>query len=207
MAAEPRTEKARATRERIVRAATQLVSRKGYFHTTVDDVLLATRLTKGGFYAHFESKEDLGRAVIDHATQVFFDRVESHVHRFADPRDQLHALLEAYRLYAIGKAFDGGCFFVNLATEMDDQHEEFAGLVAARFAGFRDLVRGIVEAGKANGTFRSDAPSEGLAAAIVGYLNGTMMQAKVGQAFDLFVSGNAVMHGLVDRWAIPKEPS
>lgn len=207
MAVEPRTEKAKATRERIVRAATQLVSKKGYFHTTVDDVLAATRLTKGGFYAHFESKEDLGRAVIDHATQVFFDRVVSHVHRFTDPRDQLHALLEAYRLYAIGKAFDGGCFFVNLATEMDDQHEEFAGLVAERFAQFRALVRSIVDAGKANGTFRADAPAEGLAAAIVGYLNGTIMQAKVGRAFELFDAGNQVMHGLVDRWTVPREPS
>lgn len=204
MAAEPRTDKARATRDRIVRAATQLVSRKGYFHTTVDDVLAATRLTKGGFYAHFDSKEDLGRAVIDHANQVFEGRVIAHVHRFHDPRDQLHALLEAYRLYAIGKAFDGGCFFVNLAAEMDDQHEEFAGLVADRFAGFRTLVRDIVEAGKANGTFRADAPSDGLAAAIVGYLNGTILQAKVGRAFDLFDAGNQVMHGLVDRWAVPK---
>jgi len=204
MALEPRTDKARQTRERIVRAATQLVSRKGYFHTTVDDVLVATGLTKGGFYAHFESKEALGRAVIDHATRVFFDRVVSHVHRFTDPRDQLHALLEAYRLYAIGKAFDGGCFFVNLATEMDDQHEEFAGLVAEHFGRFRDLVRSIVQEGKAAGSFRHDAPAEGLAAALVGYLNGTMMQAKVGHAFELFDSGNAVMHGLVDLWTTPR---
>ncbi|MBI2395675.1 MAG: TetR/AcrR family transcriptional regulator [Deltaproteobacteria bacterium] len=205
MATEPRTEKARATRERIVRAATQLVSRKGYFHTTVDDVLAATRLTKGGFYAHFTSKEDLGRAVIDHATQVFFDRVLAHVHRFADPRDQLHALLEAYRMYAIGRAFDGGCIFVNLATEMDDQHEEFAATIAERFGDFRAVVRGIVEQGQSRGAFRAEAPADGLAVAFVAYLTGTMMQAKVARAFELFDAGNAVMHGLVDRWALPKE--
>ena len=204
VAAEPRTEKAKNTRERIVRSATQLISVKGYFHTTVDDVLAATKLTKGGFYAHFDSKEDLGRAVIDHATQVFFERVVGHVHRFTDPRDQLHALLEAYRLYAVGKAFDGGCFFVNLATEMDDQHAEFAGLVAERFAQFRQLVQVIVETGKSTGVFDPSMSAEGLGVAFVSYLTGTMMQAKVSGAFQLFDAGNVVMHALVDRYSVPR---
>jgi TetR/AcrR family transcriptional regulator, transcriptional repressor for nem operon len=202
---EPRTEKAKNTRERIVRSATQLISVKGYFHTTVDDVLAATKLTKGGFYAHFDSKEALGRAVIDHATQVFFERVIGHVHRFVDPRDQLHALLEAYRMYAVGKAFDGGCFFVNLATEMDDQHPEFAALVAERFTQFRGLVTAIVETGKATRAFEPSTPTEGLSVAFVSYLTGTMMQAKVSGVFALFDAGNVVMHALVDRYSLPKE--
>lgn len=201
---EPRTDKAKNTRERIVRSATQLISVKGYFHTTVDDVLAAARLTKGGFYAHFDSKEALGRAVIEHATSVFLERVVGHVHRFADPRDQLHALLEAYRMYAVGKAFDGGCFFANLATEMDDQHPEFAALVAERFAEFRGLVTGIVETGKARGAFEPAAPTEGLAVAFVSYLTGTMLQAKVSGVFALFDAGNVVMHALVDRYALPR---
>jgi len=199
---EAKTPKARETRARIVRAATQLISVKGYFHTTVDDVLAATKLTKGGFYAHFDSKEDLGRMVIDHATSVFSDRVVGHVHRFTDPRDQLHALIEAYRMYAVGKAFDGGCFFVNLASEMDDQHEEFAGIVAERFARFRKLVQAIVETGKKTGVFRADAPAEGLGIAFVSYLTGTMLQAKVGRAFELFDAGNKVMHALVDAYSV-----
>ena len=203
--AEPRTEKAKNTRQRLVRVATQLVSVKGYFHTTVDDVLAASKLTKGGFYAHFDSKEALGRAVIEHATQVFFERVVGHVHRFSDPRDQLHALLEAYRMYAVGKAFEGGCFFVNLATEMDDQHPEFAALVAERFEQFRGLVTAIVETGKASGAFDPTAPTEGLSVAFVSYLTGTMMQAKVSRVFALFDAGNVVMHALVDRYSYPKE--
>lgn len=86
-------------------------------------------LTKGGFYAHFDSKEDLARAVIDHATTTWMDKVASHVARFADPREQLRELLEAYRLYAVDRTFEGGCFFVNLSTEVDDQHEDLRKLV------------------------------------------------------------------------------
>ncbi len=204
---EPRTEKAKNTRERIVRTATQLISVKGYFHTTVDDVLAVARLTKGGFYAHFDSKEALGRAVIEHATAVFLERVVGHVHRFTDPRDQLHALLEAYRMYAVGRAFDGGCFFVNLAAEMDDQHPEFAALVAERFAELRALVTTIVETGKATGAIEPSLPTEGLSVAFVSYLTGTMLQAKVSGVFALFDAGNVVMHALVDRYSLPRASS
>ena len=56
---EPKTEKARRTRERILREAAQLFSVRGYFHTTVDDVMSRAHLTKGGFYAHFYSRKAL----------------------------------------------------------------------------------------------------------------------------------------------------
>ena len=71
---------------------------KGYFLTTVDDVMNRVGLTKGGFYAHFSSKEDLGRAVIEYATTLWAENVIAHVLRFPDPREQLRELLEGYRL-------------------------------------------------------------------------------------------------------------
>lgn len=189
----PKTAKARATRERLLREAAQLFSLKGYFHTTVDDVMARAGLTKGGFYAHFDSKEALARAVIDHATTTWMEKVAHHVARFADPREQLRELLEAYRLYAVDRTFEGGCFFVNLSTEVDDQHDELRKLVDDRFVQFRMMVMTIVEMGKAAGVLRIDTPSAGIATAVVGYLTGTMLQAKATQDFTLFDTGNAVM--------------
>jgi len=91
---EPKTAKARSTRARLLREAAQLFSVKGYFHTTVDDVMARAGLTKGGFYAHFDSKEALARAVIDHATTLWMEKVASHVAKFPDPREQLREVLE-----------------------------------------------------------------------------------------------------------------
>src|SRR5262245_20425238 len=93
----PKSPKARRTRERVLREAAQLFSVKGYFHTTVDDVMARAGLTKGGFYAHFDSKEALARAVIEHATTLWMEKVASHVARFEEPREQLRELLEGYR--------------------------------------------------------------------------------------------------------------
>jgi AcrR family transcriptional regulator len=202
---EPKTAKARATRARILREAAQLFSVRGYFHTTVEDVMARAALTKGGFYAHFDSKEALARAVIDHATLLFMDKVGAHVARFAEPRDQLRALLEGYRRYAVDRTFEGGCLFVNLATEVDDQNDDLRRLVDERFVQLRTMVQGIVEMGKAQGAFREDTPSEGLAAALVGYLTGTMMQAKASRDFSLFDRGNAVMSSLLASFETPRK--
>ena len=193
----PKHEKARRTHARILGEAAQLFSVQGYFHTTVDDVMARAGLTKGGFYAHFPSKEALARAVIEHATGMWLGKVAEHVAGFADPRDQLRALLEGYRLYAVDRTFEGGCFFVNLATEVDDQNEDLRARIDERFVQFRAMVAGIVEMGKARGLFRPDTPAEGLAMTITGYLTGTMMQAKASRDFTLFDRGNAVLVDLL----------
>ena len=200
---EPKTAKSRRTRERLLREAAQLFSLKGYFHTTVDDVMARAGLTKGGFYAHFDSKEDLVRAVIDHATTMWMEKIAHRVAGFADPRVQLRELLEGYRLYAVDRTFEGGCFFVNLSTEVDDQHDDLRRLIDDRFAQFWMMVMTIVEMGKAQGLFREDTPSDGLATAVVGYLTGTMMQGKATQDFTLFDAGNRVFTRLIASFETP----
>ena len=60
--------KAKATesaRSRILRAAFEEIYRHGYQGTRVDAILAETGLTKGAFYHHFSSKQDLGYAVVD----------------------------------------------------------------------------------------------------------------------------------------------
>ena len=201
----PKTAKSRDTHERLLREAAQLFSLKGYFATSVEDVMARVGLTKGGFYAHFRSKEELGRAVIEHAAQLWFHRVVEHVARFTDPREQMRELLEAYRLYATSRTFEGGCFFVNLAIEMDDQHEDFRRLVAERFEQFRAMVISIVEAGKALGLYRPQTPSEALGVVVVGYLTGTMMLAKTAGTFALFDQGNPLLVELVASYETATE--
>ena len=60
-------------RESILKAAEQLFSRKGYEHTSVQDVLDALSISKGGFYHYFESKLSLLKAIAQAHGQVRID--------------------------------------------------------------------------------------------------------------------------------------
>ncbi|MGH6864667.1 MAG: TetR/AcrR family transcriptional regulator [Methyloceanibacter sp.] len=55
------------TRARIVDSARQLFNRHGFTGVSIDEIMADAGLTRGGFYNHFESKEELYAEVVTHA--------------------------------------------------------------------------------------------------------------------------------------------
>ncbi len=53
------------TRSRIIDTAAPLFRRFGFGSVSVDKLMNAAKLTRGGFYAHFESKEDLIETILN----------------------------------------------------------------------------------------------------------------------------------------------
>jgi AcrR family transcriptional regulator len=76
-----REEKKQATRNRLIEAAAEVISRKGFAATSVDEVAEHAGLTKGAVYSNFASKEELFLAVIDRhvsqRTETIADVVEA----------------------------------------------------------------------------------------------------------------------------------
>jgi TetR/AcrR family transcriptional repressor of nem operon len=58
------------TRQRILEAANRLFAAKGYEGTSIDEIMRACGLTRGGFYAHFSSKGQLYRDALVHGDSV-----------------------------------------------------------------------------------------------------------------------------------------
>jgi len=55
----------KATRDHIVEAADQLFYRQGYEHTSFSDIANIVQISRGNFYHHFKSKDEILDAVID----------------------------------------------------------------------------------------------------------------------------------------------
>ncbi|MCA1726762.1 MAG: TetR/AcrR family transcriptional regulator [Actinobacteria bacterium] len=71
----PRSDEVReATRRRILDAALTVFSDAGYHGSSVDDVVRASGLSKGGFYFHFPSKEALFSALYDECANQLYER-------------------------------------------------------------------------------------------------------------------------------------
>ena len=58
------------TRERVLAGARRLFSERGYAQVTIDEVMAHAGLTRGAFYAHFSSKEQLYAEAIDHGIRT-----------------------------------------------------------------------------------------------------------------------------------------
>src|SRR5215831_3426096 len=109
-------EDAAKTRARIVDEASRLFRARGIDATSVADVMSAAGLTVGGFYRHFESKEDLVAAAIDAASRETTDR---HLARSASEDDNnLLALFDTYLSDAHRKHPGLGCPVAALCSEV-----------------------------------------------------------------------------------------
>ena len=67
--------KGEQTREMILARAAQLFSQRGYFGSSLADLMQATGLEKGGIYNHFSSKEQLALEAFDYAFTLLQQRI------------------------------------------------------------------------------------------------------------------------------------
>ncbi len=81
------------TKKRIVKAATRNFAKKGYAKTTIDLVAKSAKVSKGGLYHHFQSKEDLFIAVL-FQNIAFVKEINSTLYQ--NPKNLLRDLEETY---------------------------------------------------------------------------------------------------------------
>jgi TetR/AcrR family transcriptional regulator, transcriptional repressor for nem operon len=105
------------TRERIVRAAARRFRSKGGEGAGIGDLMRDLRLTHGGFYRHFDTKEDLFTEAFEHSLQEVADRVRKVVEH-APPGRKLKALIDAYLDIEHCNDVSGGCPVAALASEV-----------------------------------------------------------------------------------------
>jgi TetR/AcrR family transcriptional repressor of nem operon len=92
-------------------AAHSLVRRQGWAATSVDQLCSTAGVTKGAFFHHFASKDDLGVAAARHWTEVIGPLFEGAAyHRHADPLARLHAYLDFRAAIAQGPLEAFTCF-------------------------------------------------------------------------------------------------
>jgi TetR/AcrR family transcriptional regulator, transcriptional repressor for nem operon len=105
------------TRERIVRAAARRFRRRGSEGAGIGDLMRDLRLTHGGFYRHFDSKEGLFAEAFEHSLKEIGDRVIRAI-ELAAPGGELEALIDVYLDMEHCNDVAGGCPVAALASEV-----------------------------------------------------------------------------------------
>lgn len=111
--------KGATTRERILDRAVDLVAIVGFEGMSLGDLAKATKMSKSGLFAHFESKEDLLLGVLETAGAHFIDTVISPALREPRGEPRVRALLERWLAWVQARE-SGGCPFVAATSELDD---------------------------------------------------------------------------------------
>jgi TetR/AcrR family transcriptional repressor of nem operon len=131
------------THEAILESAVRLLREKGIAGAGVADVMKGAGLTVGGFYAHFDSKEDLIdealRRTADEVRQRLFDRLDE---KPADKRAEV--VLKRYLSALHRDEYVHGCSLPSvvgeIATTAVEHREALREQIAAMSVGLEELL-------------------------------------------------------------------
>jgi TetR/AcrR family transcriptional repressor of nem operon len=174
--------RASPAKERLLNAAQRLMLAKGFAATTVDEMCAAAGLTKGGFFHHFGSKDELGEAVLEHfvAARARAMRAGSFT-RKRDPLKRVYGYLDFIIEMAGQPGAPSGCLLGTFAQELSDTHPRIRAQCARHFAGWTALFKRDLDEAKAKHAPRAALDTQGLAEHFIAVLEGALILAKVKQ--------------------------
>lgn len=112
-----------SARIKILNAALSVIRTKGYSATSVDDLCLTAGVTKGAFFHHFKSKEDLAVAAANYWSEMtggFFASAPYHAH--ADPLDRVLGYIDFRAAILKGTLPEFTCLAGTMLQETYDAH-------------------------------------------------------------------------------------
>ncbi|HEY3978476.1 MAG TPA: TetR family transcriptional regulator C-terminal domain-containing protein [Streptosporangiaceae bacterium] len=171
------TPKGRATRDRIVAAAADLMFEQGVAGTSLQDVQQAARVSGSQLYHYFGDKASLVRAVIAWQGETVLGQQWPWLSRL----DSLPGI-RAWRDYVVStmrrRECRGGCHIGSLASELSDLDPAARSGLAAAFGRWISAIRDGLQAMQERGELRAEADVPRLACALMAAVEGGLLLAK-----------------------------
>jgi AcrR family transcriptional regulator len=151
--------KSEQKKQLIVSRAALLFNEKGIAGTSVDDIIAATRTSKGCFYGHFESKEELSFAAVDYLLKKLTARRHDALNKHTKAFDKICSFIEMTG-NPLKSYFTGGCPIVNLSTESDDTNpvikHKMEMMITAAIDEFTTVLQAGIESGEFSTTLNAN---------------------------------------------------
>jgi TetR/AcrR family transcriptional repressor of nem operon len=166
------------SKERILAAAKELFLACGYAATTVDAICEKAGLTKGSFYYSFDSKEDLGLAVLDWSLRRSVRMLASGPHvRITDPVEKAFAFLKHLEKCS-PDLWSAGCLLGSFALELADTNSRMQQAVAGMFQAVADNFAENLQPIAAKCAGKQARAASELADTLLGVVEGSIILAK-----------------------------
>ena len=154
-------------REAIMRAATKVFARSGYFNSKVADVAREAGVADGTVYLYFKSKEEILRSIFERNTGEAVRAGREELAKIADPREKLRRIAR-HHLERLGADRDLAVVFQVELRGTTKFMEEFSAEGLAEYLG---LIREAFEEGQAAGVFRRGLKPKLVAKVLFGALD------------------------------------
>lgn len=170
--------KAERTKQFILETAAPIFNQKGISGANIDDVLAATKLTKGCLYGHFENKEDLVLQVVDYMLLKNTEKLMMNIGKGKTAKAKVFAYLDYYK-DPLDTYFKGGCPIFNMAVESDDNNPAIKEKVSSVLRQGQELFVITLNKGIKDGEFHDKLDAAGYAFKAVASVEGAVVLCRM----------------------------
>jgi TetR/AcrR family transcriptional regulator, transcriptional repressor for nem operon len=166
-----KTAKGRATRERIVAAASELISERGIAETSLDDVIERAGVSKSQLYHYFDDRAALLRAVVEHNTEGVIDYLGAVDDSWKAIRAWLGSMVELQ----VERQACGGCPVGSLVPQLAETDDRARLALADSFTRWEALLEEGLRSMQSRGKLDSRADPGELATATMAAIQGGLL--------------------------------
>ncbi|QOG04959.1 TetR/AcrR family transcriptional regulator [Flavobacterium sp. MDT1-60] len=170
--------KGEETRQFIIEKAAPIFNTKGIAATSMSDIMEATKLSKGSMYVHFENKEVLACAAVDHNMKILTDKLMVEVYKSKTAKEELFTYIDFFS-NGVNPPLTGGCPLLNFGTEADDTNPVVKEKINKGCSANQQLLASIVNKGIANGEFKPDWNAEEFSVVMFAMMEGGHLISRV----------------------------
>lgn len=165
-------------RKKLLDAAMHAFRAAGYAATSVDDICAAAGVTKGAFFHHFRSKEEIAVAAAAHFGEMAEGLFAAAPYRtLPDPRDRVLAYVDFRGSILGGELADYTCLLGTLVQETYATHPAIRAACEREIVGHATTLEADIAAALA-AAGHAPEPARGLAVHIQTVLQGAFILAK-----------------------------
>jgi TetR/AcrR family transcriptional regulator, transcriptional repressor for nem operon len=166
----PKTARGRATRERIVSAASELIDERGIAETSLDEVIQRAGASKSQLYHYFEDRAALLRSVVAYNTQTVLGDLAPF-----DSWKAIRSWFEALVDLQVEREARGGCPIGSLVPQLAEADERSRRMLAASFTRWEEHLRDGLRTMQAQGKLDRRADPDELATATMAAIQGGLL--------------------------------
>jgi TetR/AcrR family fatty acid metabolism transcriptional regulator len=151
----------------ILRAATRVFARHGFFNAQVADVAREAGVAAGTVYLYFRSKDDLLASIFERTMRTAIDEGRTALSGVTDPLSRLTAIARLH-LDRLGRDRDLAIVFQVELRQSTKHMEHFSSTLLREYLG---IIRGVIADGQSSGVFRQDLKATTVAKILFGALD------------------------------------
>jgi len=168
------------TKEKLLDVAHGLFLNQGFSATSIDKICRAAKVTKGGFFHYFKSKDELGKAVLERfcAASHSIMKEAGCCEKTPDPLERVFANLDGVVHYVKSSSASKGCLIATFTQEMSGSNPQIQAMCAEGLKGWAAMIKKDLQLAQKKYVPRARLDIAGLADYCVAVVEGAQVMAK-----------------------------